>query len=347
MSCSNCYNGCGTPIPYSCIKYTGPDLVDYDLETGDPISMFFTSLKTKVDSALNGTGIVLSTTLCKTLSDLLSTDEKNLANLMQVYADAICDIKTEVADIDTIVNQPYSFSTSCLDDLPSNPSRDDILQATIQKVCSLNTTVTTVNNDYVKATDLNNLIQQYLDNVTPDTPVFQNSAKMVPYVAYEYYGPLSNFDSSGKGLAANGFDKVYLCNGSNGTPDKRGRVAVGAIQGVPGGALDAEVDPTLPANPSTNYTLGQKFGKSYVTLDLSQIPSHSHSVTDPGHVHSVVSQGRGDNGLIKLAIGDNNNFPSQTTEPATTGISIGNAGGGQYHENRQPSIAAYYIMYIP
>ena len=93
---------------------------------------------------------------------------------------------------------------------------------------------------------------------------------MVPYVAYEYYGPLTNFDGSGIGIPANGFFKVYLCNGLNGTPDKRGRVAVGAIQNVPGGPLDAAVNPSNAGNP--NYALYTTAGANTVTLITSQIP---------------------------------------------------------------------------
>jgi hypothetical protein len=42
---------------------------------------------------------------------------------------------------------------------------------------------------------------------------------MVPYSVLEYYGPLNNFDVTGKGLGD--WDKVYLCNGLNSIPIKR------------------------------------------------------------------------------------------------------------------------------
>ena len=48
---------------------------------------------------------------------------------------------------------------------------------------------------------------------------------MVPYTVVEYYGPLTYFDNTGAGQGD--WDRIFLCNGLNGTPDKRGRVAVG------------------------------------------------------------------------------------------------------------------------
>jgi len=54
-------------------------------------------------------------------------------------------------------------------------------------------------------------------------------------------------------------------------PDKRGRVSVGAGQG----------------NGLTNRTLGQVFGEENVTLNVAQMPSHSHGANDPGHLHSA------------------------------------------------------------
>jgi microcystin-dependent protein len=201
---------------------------------------------------------------------------------------------------------------------------------------------------------------------------------MVPYVAYEYYGPITNFDGSGIGIPANGFFKVYLCNGLNGTPDKRGRVAVGAIQNVPGAPLDASVNPANAGNP--NYALYTTAGANTVTLITSQIPAHTHNATVvasgsvPDHTHIIMGGGGpGESGgvptALQVAANDNgaNNTTSYKIKPANvqvhnSGISSasgagpvslsvsvanGNAGGGGSHPNIQPVIAAYYIMYIP
>jgi microcystin-dependent protein len=195
-------------------------------------------------------------------------------------------------------------------------------------------------------------------------------------VAYEYYGSLNNFDDTGAGISALGWDKVFLCNGSNGTPDKRGRVAVGAINGVPGGPLNANVDPVNAGNP--NYSLYTVSGTNTVTLTSNQIPSHTHLanvlVTELPHNHSLASTGTttggGEpflttNGTLQVdyngGSGNSYNYKlvNSTTPLATLGksssvstnVAVGvtnaNTGGGTSHPNIQPVIAAYYIMYIP
>ncbi len=64
-----------------------------------------------------------------------------------------------------------------------------------------------------------------------------------------------------------------LCNGLNGTPDLRDRFIVGA---------------------GSNYAVGSTGGTNSVTLSLSEIPSHSHSITSAGnHSHSGSTSGDG------------------------------------------------------
>lgn len=163
---------------------------------------------------------------------------------------------------------------------------------------------------------------------------------------------------------------MYVCNGSNGTPDKRGRVAVGAIQGVPAGTtpLDPFVDPSIPSNAGTNYSVLQKFGQSYVTLLGNQMPAHTHvaTVNDLGHTHltanttdaaSPLDSGHPIASINGSSSGDfkyelkNGGTPANVglTSKSTSNVSVTNnsTGGSQPHDNRQPSIAAYYIMYIP
>jgi hypothetical protein len=140
--------------------------------------------------------------------------------------------------------------------------------------------------NYVKKSELCALVAA----CTP-APVVQYKDRMVPYTVVEYYGSLSNFDGSGIGIPANGFEDIYLCNGANGTPDKRGRIPVGAIQAVPGGgALNPAVDPSIAGNP--NYALNTTTGANTITLTSAQMPSHTHAaattVVDPGHNHLLV-----------------------------------------------------------
>ena len=142
-----------------------------------------------------------------------------------------------------------------------------------------------VETNYVKKSELCTLVAACI----PAPGVTQYKNRMVPYAVVEYYGSLANFDLTGAGIPANGFEDIYLCNGQNGTPDKRGRIPVGAIQGVPGGALNPAVDPAIAGNP--NYALNGTAGANTVTLNSTQIPAHTHAntvaVTDPkiGRAH--------------------------------------------------------------
>jgi hypothetical protein len=86
-------------------------------------------------------------------------------------------------------------------------------------------------------------------------------------------------------------------------------------------------------------------GAKTVTLTEAQIPSHTHVVADPGHTHVETNNSATTGPLVGFAARDTSTN-SQTatgysTESATTGISVGNTGGGASHPNVQPSIAIH------
>ncbi|MGX1324420.1 hypothetical protein AB7M17_007873 [Bradyrhizobium sp. USDA 377] len=73
-----------------------------------------------------------------------------------------------------------------------------------------------------------------------------------------------------------------------------------------------------------------------------------NTLSDPGHVHSYQ---RAEFGEQKPASGGNApfaNYSSQNTGSATTGITINNvaAGGGNAHNNTQPTIIANKLLRI-
>jgi len=359
MSCSNCYNGCVEITSDKCVRYTGIDVPVLGIQTGDSLSYVEQALIEFLTSTLDGTGIKLTIDpeiICTLVSQYIPTCEDLTAlNLFEALIKAACDLQTQVdavvADIAVI---EASYTIGCLTGVTGTDGTHNILQAVITKLCEINVELTAlaadVDTNYVKLADLDTLIQQYLDSISPVT---QYNARMVPYVAVPYHGSLANFDGSGAGLSVNGFDKIYLCNGSNGTPDYRGRSPIGAIQGVPGGALNPAVDPAFPGN--TNYALNTINGVNTVTLTTLQIPSHTHiasvNVTDPGHFHDMDSSGT-DAGSGKPTVGGGApEGVNPVTNPKTTGITVTVAnsyqGGGQSHNNVHPVIGAYFIMYIP
>lgn len=140
-----------------------------------------------------------------------------------------------------------------------------------------------------------------------------------------------------------------ICDGTNGTPDLRGRFIVASGQNAS----------PVSGDNNPNYTVNQTGGLNQVKLTAAQsgLPSHhhsinhTHSITDPGHTHDVDHHGYEDVGdANKQASYNRNTGQKIDTESATTGITIntfsGNSGdvssasASSAHENR-PS---YYVL---
>lgn len=106
-------------------------------------------------------------------------------------------------------------------------------------------------------------------------------------------------------------------------PDTRGRVlgSIGSGTGL------------------TTRTLGQNVGSETHTLSVNEIPSHNHTINDPGHTHSYVNNTNDqntDNAFASETAADQADL-NKTTGTSTTGITINNTGGGQAHNNMQPT----------
>lgn len=351
--CVDCFNDCGTSLTSDkCVKYTGENIESLNICNSDPLSVVEGAIINKLISITAGEGIsVTGITGCNSVVSLFDSIS-TLKSILQSFSTNICANKSSITSLQSAVNQSYSFDIGCLSTLTSTSTRDQVIQATVYKVCSNSSAILTIQNDYVKASELNTLVENYIQSTVDSntSTVVNNYSLAIPYVAYEYYGPLTNFDATGKGLASAGFDKMYICNGQNGTPDKRGRVAVGAIAGVPGGSLDTAVDPALPANTGKNYALKDKFGASSISLSIANLPSHTHPVNDPKHSHKLIPDA-GSQQVARSGGGTalrlENYGASATTTLSATGITIGSTGNNTPHDNVQPSIAAYFIMYIP
>ena len=129
-----------------------------------------------------------------------------------------------------------------------------------------------------------------------------------------------------------------LCNGSNSTPDLRGRFVVGYHDG------------------NGDYDVNDTGGAESVTLSTSQIPSHDHAFSGSGsssHNHSFTVNNEYDQLFhpkqSMIARGENKSgTESYGTSSATVSLSISgttnSAGSGGSHENRPPYYALCYIM---
>ena len=135
-------------------------------------------------------------------------------------------------------------------------------------------------------------------------------------------------------------------------PDLRGRVPIGYGQG----------------SGLSNRNLNGKGGAETHTLTTSEMPSHNHGISDPGHGHSAGDNGHSHNiskgttgysasyngSMESLSGGSRNNgntnFGSDTSyanvyvNNNTTGISINNNGSGNSHNIMQPFIVMNFII---
>ena len=108
-----------------------------------------------------------------------------------------------------------------------------------------------------------------------------------------------------------------LCNGSNGTPDLRNSFIIGA---------------------GSTYSVGATGGSAD-----SIVVAHTHTITDPGHVHNLASTG---SGILAndLPVGTTG-ASTTTTASATTGITATNSTGvSGTNANLPPYYALAYIM---
>lgn len=363
--CSNCYNGCVETISDQCVRYTGVDVPILGIKTGDSLSYVEQALITFLTSTLDGTGIILPINpqiICEIVSkNLVSCEDLSLPNVISAIIQAVCELDTRVTALeDDFAALEASYSVGCLTGVTSSSGTHAILQAVITKLCGLEVEIDAlslnVSTNYVKLSDLNSLIAAYLTSVGTSTKYYN---RMVPYGVVEFYGSLTGkFDGTGAGIVGTDWEKIYLCNGNNGTPDKRGRVPVGATTGMGGGAFNPAVDPGVAGNPS--YALLGTAGSNSVTLSATEIPAHSHlataTVTDPGHLHTIAyAHGEADQNEPGTSgdLMDMNGIKSSSTSTNTafTGVSVavsvGSTGGGLAHANYQPGLGCYYIMYIP
>jgi microcystin-dependent protein len=173
----------------------------------------------------------------------------------------------------------------------------------------------------------------------------------------------ANFANTGLGNVGTPYFGWALCNGQNGTPDLRGRFVVGQRNsfgtGSPSGVPGQQYDNTSEYN-NADYDLHDTGGEREPTLTVAQMPSHDHTITDPGHDHpmyifdtfQVTDQGQCGDKIVNV---DNvscpiNLFGTRTTSTsyitnATTGItSTNNRGSSNSFDNRPPYYVLAYIM---
>lgn len=118
-------------------------------------------------------------------------------------------------------------------------------------------------------------------------------------------------------------------------PDARGRTTAGLdnMGGVAAERLTTDFFGVF------YNVLGGIGGAESHTLTEAQLAAHTHSVTDPGHTHSLSDEKLQAAGITVTAGGGYSPVETaETSGSSTTGITISSTGGGNAHNNVQPTI---------
>ncbi len=94
----------------------------------------------------------------------------------------------------------------------------------------------------------------------------------------------------------------------------------------------------------TTWVMGQVQGNSSVTLNSSQVPSHTHQATFADNVQFTYEKAGPANTLYPGRLEKGTNYTPNTPNATLALQSITNQGGSQPHDNTMPNLVMNYII---
>lgn len=246
MSCKNCRdfndNSCTDITTTNCVMSMADAVTELDICLNDSLTYVLNIVLSKIKDFLKGKGIIFDNTDltfadCEYLEDLLGIQEKNLINVLNIYKQAICELK-ENQDVQAA--NILSFTDVSLYTLGCLPALDPcgelydfktLIQAIITKLCALNTQFESIATTILDAIEegAGNFLaggaitscggNGYSVSGTGASTVVKFEALVPPYCPIIFTGSTANFDANGVGLPNTPYCGWYLCNGNNGTPN--------------------------------------------------------------------------------------------------------------------------------
>lgn len=239
--CRNCRDNYIAKATSNEISWQGDPVSELDVCIGDSLTQVGNIVLEKIKDLIKGRGITLpdlTISDCEYIEDLLDTDEKNLLNILNVYKEAICELKTQsdltVANINSFANT-LLYTLGCLP--PQDPCGEpytfkELIQAIITKLCALNTQFASIASTILDAIEEgagNMLVGGSIKSCgnngitysgTGASAIVTFEALVPPNCPIVYIGStgLPNFNPSGVGQPGTPYCGYFLCNGSNGTP---------------------------------------------------------------------------------------------------------------------------------
>jgi microcystin-dependent protein len=360
---------CVDVTPDNCVIYTGPDIPSLGICNGDKLSEIEAIILSTLQDLMSKHNDLYDITLdCDYTQYLMMNKEKDLISLLQALFNSQCELKSLIDALSAVVYKPLSFDTKCLA-LPSDDLHG-IIQALIDNSCKNSTDITNLQNQFAGGsltTTINvaagntvlNAISVCDKNSYGITKSGSGESAQVkiyglvpPMCPIPCIAPLSNFDSTGKGLPDGPYCGMFIMNGMNGTPDWRG-YGFASVVNIPG------INSTVPLNPMVdpaqkyggmNLPIGIKYGTNQETLTVNNMPVHSHGMQEiAASLKAFVTyyQGRSGSGSEWSARFDNPGADNQNRQFTVTGsitATVAPAGGGSPHNNVQPTTYGYWIV---
>ena len=153
------------------------------------------------------------------------------------------------------------------------------------------------------------------------------------------------------GTAPTGY---LLCNGSavSRTTYATLFAAIGTAYGSGDGSTTfnlTDMRDRMPIGAGTTYAVNASGGSSTTTIALANLPAHDHSITDPGHVHSVQYNFGGASNPGQPSSGETLDSMTENTGSATTGITKTNTtqgSGSAFSNSAMTTISPYRGVYF-